>query len=403
MSTTPRTIDRMTRLTETDAMKPLERILVVSNTDWFVANFMLPFLQCHQARGISVCAMTPFGPHLPRLKAAAIRWRSLPLSRRRVGLFGAPGTIASLRAAYREERPDLVHHSTALPVILGTLAARSGPGPSIVNAVPGLGHYFGGASMGSRPARALLRVAFRWAARQRGTAMIFQQEDDREEILGPLRSGEIRDPIIPGWGIDLKAFSPRGESPSPPIVILPARMLWTKGVEDFVRAARQCRKEYPARFVLVGAPDPGNPGSIPEDQLRTWQAEGDGEWWGHRGDMPEVLSMASIVVLPTRYREGVPQSLIEASAMQIPIVATDVPGCREVVEPGVNGILVPPGDPDRLAETVLRLLPDPSERVRMGSRGRPLVAGKFDVARIFASYVEVYKRLGFQVSGQDGS
>ncbi|MEX2030816.1 MAG: glycosyltransferase [Anaerolineales bacterium] len=379
-------------------MTRLERLLVVSNTDWFVANFMLPFLSAHLARGVVVVAMTPEGPYREALQKAGIRWRPLRLSRSAGDPFATLASLVALRRAYREERPNVIHHATAVPVLLGTLASTWAGRPPVINVVPGLGHFFTGVTAQNRAARFLLRLGLRWAARQPGAVIVFQQDADREQILLN-HDSQLTSHLIPGWGIDLSRFSPRAQPAEAPMVLLPARMLWTKGVEEFVEAARRCRSVVQARFVLAGAPDPGNPGSIPVSRIREWESEGAVEWWGHRSDMPDVLSQASIVVLPTRYGEGVPQSLIEASAMEIPIVATDIPGCRQVVEPGVNGILVPPGNPDRLAEALLRLLKDPAERRRLGSRGRSVVARKFGVETILASYREIYRELGLELPG----
>jgi glycosyltransferase involved in cell wall biosynthesis len=179
-------------------------------------------------------------------------------------------------------------------------------------------------------------------------------------------------------------------------------MLWSKGVEDYVKAAQICRENSGARFVLVGDPDLGNPAPVPTEQLEAWNRTGWVEWWGHRDDIPEVLAQAAILVLPSRYGEGVPQALIEAAAMGIPIVASDLPGCREVVEHGVNGLLVPPGDIRRLVEAILGLLRDPDLRRRMGKQGRELARQQFAVDRIAEQYREVYRVLGLKGPGIAG-
>jgi glycosyltransferase involved in cell wall biosynthesis len=170
-------------------------------------------------------------------------------------------------------------------------------------------------------------------------------------------------------------------------------MLWTKGVGEFVEAASLLRREgIAARFALVGDPDPGNPASIPEDRLRGWAARGDVEYWGRRDDMPEVLGQSAIACLPT-YSEGLPKSLVEAAACGLPVVTTDIPGCRAVVSDGENGFLVPPRDARSLAAALRRLLVDPALRDRAGAAGRLRAVQEFSLARVVDAHLKVYAEL----------
>jgi glycosyltransferase involved in cell wall biosynthesis len=200
--------------------------------------------------------------------------------------------------------------------------------------------------------------------------------------------------LIRGSGVDPARFAPADEPPSgPPIVVLPARMLRTKGVTEFVEAARILRGNgAEARFVLVGDPDPGNPASIPEPELRAWAAEGCVEYWGHRADMPAVLAAASIVCLPS-YLEGLPKALVEAAACGLPIVTTDVPGCRDVVRDGCNGLVVPVGNARSLAEALARLIRDPILRRRLGAAGRARAVEEFSLQQVVDAHLRVYAEL----------
>jgi glycosyltransferase involved in cell wall biosynthesis len=174
-------------------------------------------------------------------------------------------------------------------------------------------------------------------------------------------------------------------------VLLAGRLLWEKGVGDLVEAARRLRdSSVPCRVALVGAPDPGNRGSIPIDTLREWQASGWIEWWGLRGDMPQVLASSAIVALPTYYREGIPMTLLEGAAAGRPLLATDTPGCREIVRPGVNGILVPPRDPASLASAIEALLRDPDRRRRMGEESRRIAVEEFSQERVVGDILALY-------------
>jgi glycosyltransferase involved in cell wall biosynthesis len=177
-------------------------------------------------------------------------------------------------------------------------------------------------------------------------------------------------------------------------VVLSARLLWAKGVGDFVAASRLLRHQGAvARFVLVGQPDPGNPDSISRQQLQMWCDAGDVEWWGFRRDMPAVFDDADAVCLPSRYGEGVPKVLLEAAACGLPMVVTDSPGCREVVRQGENGLLVPVGDIEALATALRRLIEDGALRERMGRRGREIAEAEFSDAQVAAATLRVYRDL----------
>jgi glycosyltransferase involved in cell wall biosynthesis len=178
-------------------------------------------------------------------------------------------------------------------------------------------------------------------------------------------------------------------------------MLREKGVSDFVEAARRLREEGPsARFVIVGVPDDGNPSSIPVAELDRWNQDGSVEWWGWRGDIPELLSQASLLVLPTRYGEGVPRVLVEAAAAGLPVVASDVPGCRAIVQDGVSGWLVPVGDVARFERTIGSALRDPESRSAFGVAGRRVVRDRFNVDLVVDRYDKVFRSLGFAVPRQ---
>ncbi len=200
---------------------------------------------------------------------------------------------------------------------------------------------------------------------------------------------------VEGVGVDVERYRPQPEEDGPPLVVMPARLLWDKGVGVLVEAARRLRarnQPSPIRIALVGMPDLGNPASIEETQFHAWISEGLVEHWGFRPDMDEVYRQAHIVCLPS-LREGLPTVLIEAAAAGRPIVASDVPGCREVVEHGKNGLLVPPDDPAALADALALLAADPALRHNMGAAGRVIAEDRFANQRIIAATLEVYSDL----------
>jgi glycosyltransferase involved in cell wall biosynthesis len=205
--------------------------------------------------------------------------------------------------------------------------------------------------------------------------------------------------LIRGSGVDIERFAPTPEPVGMPVVMLPSRMLWDKGVGEFVESAQLLKSRgVVARFVLVGDSDPENPAAISVAQLESWRDSGVVEWWGRCEDMPQVLAQASIVCLPS-YREGLPKALLEAAACSRPLVSCDVPGCREIVRHGENGLLVPLRDAMALAGAIEKLLGDPGLRAAMGKRGRSLVEAEFSESLVAAQTLAIYREMsGSRVS-----
>jgi glycosyltransferase involved in cell wall biosynthesis len=247
--------------------------------------------------------------------------------------------------------------------------------------------------MRARLLQPIVKTLYRLALRQRRSWTIFQNPDDRDLFVGAglLRAEQAI--LIRGSGVNCDIFVPRPEPAGIPVVMLPARILWDKGVGEFVEAARMIRQhDTAARFVLVGDPDPGNPASVPTATLEAWVREGIIECWGHRRDMPDVLSSATVVVLPS-YREGLPKALLEAAACEKPAVATDVPGCREIVRHNVNGLLVPVRNATALAEAIRLLLQSPRLRRQFGRAGRLIVEREFAEHLIVDQTLAIYRQL----------
>jgi glycosyltransferase involved in cell wall biosynthesis len=368
------------------------RLLFVVNDASFFLSHRLALAEGARVCGYDVHIATPPGHDVGRLAALDIPHHPIPLSRRGMRPWEETASLAALHALYRRLRPDLVHHVTVKPVLYGSIAARLAGVPAVVNAVPGLGYLFIAEGPAARARRRAVVTAYRLAFRGR-THVIFQNEDDRKVFVAARVIPHERTAVIRGSGVDLAAFAPSPEPVGPIMIVLPARMLWDKGVGEFVVAARTLGAAgADLRCVLVGDVDPGNPSSIPQARLRDWQAEGVIEWWGHRSDMPAVLAAAHIVCLPS-YREGLPKSLLEAAASARPIVATDVTGCRDIVRDGENGFLVPARDAATLAQRLHRLAVEPDLRRRMGRRGREIAEAEFGVQRVVTATLELYRSL----------
>jgi glycosyltransferase involved in cell wall biosynthesis len=243
------------------------------------------------------------------------------------------------------------------PVIYGSIAARVARIPAIVNAMAGLGFLFSSEKFLARVLRPTIKFSFRLLLNNQRTTVILQNPDDLEVLCGGGTVDRNRVRLIRGSGVDTAIYEQRPETDEVPIVLLASRLLWDKGIGEFVEAARRIRREgIQARFVIAGEGDDENPASISSNQLQEWSEEGDVEIWGRRTDMPAVFAGVHIVCLPTYYGEGVPKVLIEAASCGRPIVATDAPGCREIVIDGRNGILIPINDTEALASAIRKLL-----------------------------------------------
>lgn len=300
-------------------------------------------------------------------------------------------TVGALASLYRELRPAVVHHFGIKPALLGGLAARLAEIQAVLHTFTGLGFLArGDATWARRAAIAGLRFALAAPANH----VVCQIAEDAVALLrlGIARPERLH--VIDGLGVDLRRFHPTEERAGTPVVLMASRLVAEKGVQQFVRAARALkRREIAARFVLLGGLEPDHPTAIPEHLLAGWTKDGDVEWLGTKHDMPRWIADAHVVCLPTSYGEGIPRILLEGAASARAIVATDQPGCRRVVQHGVNGLLVPACDPDAFANAIATLVRDRSLRVRMGAAGRERTTTLFDEDQITQRYVALYREL----------
>ena len=369
------------------------RLLFVITEDWYFWSHRLDLARAARDAGFEVLIATRVRAHGERIAREGFGLLPIRMSRRSRHPLRELATVMELAGLYRRERPDIVHHVAMKPILYGSVAARLASVPAVVNAFAGLGYVFIAESRWAGFVRFLFGKALRWTLALPCARVVVQNAEDGERLVrdGIVQPGRVV--VICGSGIDTALFAPSSEPAGEPFVVLASRMLWDKGVREFVEAAGLMKAQgVRAKCVLVGMVDEENPAKIPEHQLQAWQAEGNIEWWGHRDDMRQVLSAARVVVLPS-YREGLPKVLLEAAACAKPIVATDVPGCREVVRNGDNGILVPPKNAQALAQAIATLLQDPALCERMGRRGRDLVVKEFSVERIAGETVGLYREL----------
>ncbi len=367
--------------------------MFVTNADEFFLSYRLPLARAEQKRGAEVFVIAPETGAGARIEAAGFTYLPLQMSRRGVHPLAEARTVRGLQRLYRRLQPDLVHHVTIKPVLYGSFAARAAGVPATINAVSGLGYVFTRATA-ARRLRPLVQAGYRAALRRRNTFTVFENHDDRDAFLKRGLVTNAGSTVVPGLGVDLSRFRVTRPPPGTPVLLLAGRLLWDKGLAEFVEAARIIRDSgVKARFCVAGIPDPGNPRTVTAAQMQQWVASGLIEWWGHRDDMPAVYREASVVVAPTRYREGVPRVLLEGAASARPLVASDMPGCREIVRPGRNGMLVLPGDAPALADALRSLLKDPAERQRLGAAGRKLVEAEFCQDAVIERFLGLHSQL----------
>ncbi len=369
-------------------------LVFLVSEDWYFVSHRLPLARAAIDAGFRVTLATKVSSYRQEIERAGINLIDLPF--KRSGLNPLRELAFSIRVLnlYRRLRPDLVHHVAMKPVVIGSLAARLTGVPAIVNALGGLGYVFTSQTSKTRLLRPVVERLLRFALNGKRSALILQNRDDQELLVnaGVVRQSSTK--IIRGVGVDPSVYTTQSKAqPQPCLVVLPARMLRDKGVHEFVQAASDLRNEgINARFALVGSPDPQNPNSIAEEQLHAWAADGAIEYWGWRSDIAEVFSQAHIVCLPS-YREGLPKALLEAAASSRAIVTTDTPGCRDVVQDGYNGLLVPVGDAKALAHAIRTLILDTEMRDRFGVNGRRRIEMEFTSTMSIDMTLSTYKEL----------
>lgn len=367
------------------------KLLYFVTEDWFFCSHFLDRAVAAQQAGFQVSVLTRVNKHGQTILDNGINLIPLVFERSKINPLREISLIKGLVSLYRQERPDIVHHVALKPILYGSLAAKIAGIRAIVNAPVGMGYVFSSKQLKARFLKPLVLLAYRLLLNPFNSVAVFENPDDLTyfEKLGIVKYSRL----IRGAGVNTLQFGSSNEPNEVPVVLLAARMLWDKGVGEFVEAAKILQQQsISARFVLVGAPDKENPESINQSQLLEWQDAGIIEWWGQHEDMPQVFAQAHIVCLPS-YREGLPKVLIEAAACGRPIVATDVPGCREIVRHNENGLLIPAKDPQALAVALNRLLNDAELRESMGKRGRAMVEAEFSTEYVVEQTLQLYKEL----------
>jgi glycosyltransferase involved in cell wall biosynthesis len=374
------------------ALRP--KLLYIVSEDWYFVSHRLPLAFAAKEAGFDVSVATRVARHADDIRDAGIDLIPISLARSSLDPVRDARAVSELHAVLVHEQPDLLHNVALKPVIYGSWAARRAGVKSVVNALMGLGWVFSSTSAKARALQPFVSQGLRFALSAPGTRTIVQNTSDAallaDRRLAPRDS--IR--LIRGSGVNPVHYPSDDAAIGVPLVVLPARLLVAKGVREFIEAAALLKAQgVKARFALVGEPDAENPAAVPREEIVAAVCEGHVEHWGWRQDMPQVFAEASLVCLPTFYGEGVPKALIEAAASARAIVATDVPGCREIVRPGENGWLVPPRNAVALADALDQAIRQPGLCAQFGQRGREIVEREFSLETVIAATLAVYGEL----------
>jgi glycosyltransferase involved in cell wall biosynthesis len=368
------------------------KILILVSEDWYFCSHRLPIGIALKKAGADVVVVTRVRDHAKPILDAGLRLRETQLDRSGLNPLHDRKTIAELLRIYREEKPDLVHHVALKPTLYGAYCAWRTGVPAVVNALGGMGFLFLARSLPARALRGIVRQIMRVLLNRPNSRTILQNADDRDLLTGRIGVKPDRITLIRGSGVDIDRFKPVTPPPGTPVAVCVSRMLHDKGIGELVEAARLLKERgVDLKVRLVGATD-DNPASIDDATLVRWKAEGIVAVAGPSTDIAGEYANSHIAVL-TSYREGLPKSLLEAAAAGRPMVATDVPGCREVCRNGETGLLVPARSVEPLAAALEQLATNEDLRARLGQAARRIATEEFAEEIIVGQTLDLYRSM----------
>lgn len=368
------------------------KVLFFVSEDWYFCSHRLSLAKALKKEGFEIIVCTNISSHGDEIRNCGFKLISVPFYRA-FNPWKDVKTLVCLFLTFKDECPDITHNIALKPVILGSLISLLCRVPRVVNTLTGLGYVFTSRSIFARTLRLFTEPVLRILLKRKNCWIIMQNPDDAELLIKKKILTRDRISLIRGSGVDLNKFKPSPAATGKPLVMMASRLLKDKGVVEFVYAAELIKNSgTDAKFVLVGTIDEKNPSAIDYAQLKEWESKDIIEWWGHRDNMHEVLAEAHIICLPS-YREGLPKVLLEAAAVARPIVATDVPGCREIVTHRENGLLVPVRDHIALAEAIKQLINDKKLQDIMGNKGRKMVEKEFSNEIVNRQTIALYNKI----------
>lgn len=370
-----------------------KKVLFIFTEDWAFAALFLDRAVAARDAGFEVAVHVRCTTHREIIEREGLLVIPHNISRSGTNPISALWSIWKLAKVFREFKPNIVHLIAIKPIVLGSLASFLYRDAKIINAPVGMGYLFASNDLRARILRPAVRIMLGALLGRRDATTIIENSDDLGSLVegGFLRRNQIV--LVRGTGVNLEVFKSSPELDGVKVVVLVARMLIDKGVFEFVESAKAIKKTHSnVEFWLVGDVDLGNPASLTSQQLQDWATTGVIKWLGYRNDVADILRRCHIVCLPS-YREGFGKVFVEAGATQRAVVATNVPGCREAVEDGRNGILVPPKNVEALTAALTRLLDDDQLRLKMAAEGRKRAENEFSSETINKQTIAVYRQV----------
>ena len=367
------------------------KLFIVVNVDWFFLSHRLPIALAAQSNGFDVTVVAQDTGYKDDIIDHGLRFIDLPFNRSKFSIFQDIRTILLLQKLYLKKQPDLVHHITIKPVLYGSLAARLTKTRNVVNAISGLGHVFISNNISTIILRKFVKTLYRFSFYNINQKVIFQNTYDKKIFLKSNIVNTNQTKLIRGSGVNISEFKYIPEPKDQMVILFAARLLKTKGIDVFIKAAKIIKSEKTSTvFIIIGRFDHNNPARVLEKEIINLQNDGLIEYWGNVKNVADIIAKSNIVCLPTYYGEGVPRILIEAASCGRAIITTDVPGCNDIVQQNINGLLIPPHNVDALVDSIKLLINNNRLRRSMGRRGRTRVKNHFNIDLIVQQHKDVY-------------
>ncbi len=371
-----------------------KKICYLVTEDWYFLSHRLQLAKAAQRDGYDIYVITRINKGKKLIESEGIQLIPVDMNRHGKNIFKEIFLIFKIIKIYKSINPDIVHHIALKPTLYGTLASIFLRVPKVVNTVAGLGYIFNSSSPGDRLLSTVIKYILKLSVYLKYPEFITQNSEDSDFLVRNNITKKCNVHLIRGSGVDPELYKPATCDRETPTILFASRLLWSKGVKDYVSAAEIIRnKNLPSVFLLAGKPDPENPDSVSMSQLDEWNNSGFVSYIGQQNNMPELLSEIDIVCLPTYYGEGVPKILIEAASCAIPLITTDIAGCKEIVEHGINGYLVPVSDSAAIAKMIEILILDVGLSKKMGSEGRRIVKEGFSMDIVNTKTINIYNNL----------
>ena len=369
------------------------RVLFVITEDWFFYSHFLDRAKYIASSGGTVGIATRFSIHEEDLRNLGFELFPIDFSRRGLNPITEFITALKIRRIVRRFKPDIAHNIALKPVVTGTFGELLGRQGVVINALVGMGYIFTSTDTRASVVKPILSRILKFLLRSNSVHVVIENPDDLNSLVDEdfVRKSQIS--LIRGAGVDLIAFPFEPEATGPVVVTMVSRILRDKGVLEFIDSASQLQSKMPeVKFQIIGEPDLGNPSAIQQSEIDSWESLPNVKYLGRRSDIADILKDSHIVCLPS-YREGLPKSLLEALSSGRPIITTDVPGCREVCEDGVNGLLIPVRDCIALSDAIEKLAINPELRQAMGRAGRMRAESEFSSELVCTQTLDLYRRL----------